>query len=251
MAILSEIVGFLDAELRTSEIQDYPGALNGLQLQNSGRITKVISAVDASLAVIEEAAKTPGALLLVHHGLFWQGAQPITGPRFGKIKAAINADLAIYSTHLPLDMHPTFGNNILLAKAIGLREVRTVLHKKGWPTGVCGVWDRSSAELKAAVAGAVGREIVICESSREIIREVVVITGGAASEVAAVADLGVDAFVTGEGSHWTYVEAEDRDLTLLYAGHYATETFGVRELGAILADRFGLPGEFIDRIGGL
>jgi dinuclear metal center YbgI/SA1388 family protein len=251
MADLREMVDFLDTELNTAAIKDYPGAVNGLQLENNGEVKWVISAVDASLAVVEEAAKKGSGLLLVHHGLFWQGVQPLTGAYFQKIKAAIAGNLAIYSSHLPLDMHPSFGNNVLLAEAIGLSEITPILIKDGFPMGVSGTWQGSAAELAKATAAAVGREIVSCPGSKNEIRKVAVITGGAGSEVKKIAQLGMDAFVTGEGPHWSFIEAEELGLNVLYAGHYATETFGVRQLGKILAGRFRKECLFIVRPGGL
>jgi dinuclear metal center YbgI/SA1388 family protein len=239
MADLREMVSFLDTELNISAIKDYPGAVNGLQLENDGEVKWVISAVDASLAVVEEAAQKGSGLLLVHHGLFWQGAQPLTG------------NLAIYSSHLPLDVHPVFGNNVLLAEAIGLSEIAPIWHKDGFPMGVSGIWTGTRTELSAATAAAVGREIVSCPGSKEEIRKVAVITGGAGSEVKKIAQLGMDAFVTGEGPHWSFIEAEELGLNVLYAGHYATETFGVRQLGKNLAARFHKECLFIERPGGL
>lgn len=251
MANLKEIVAFLDAELRISEIKDYPGAMNGLQLENDGRVERVFSAVDASLAVVEEAAAAGGGLLIVHHGMFWQGAQPITGPFHRKIKAAIDGNLAIYSSHLPLDWHPVHGNNVLLAKAIGLREISPILEKDGWPMGVAGLWERSRADLVTATTAASGRQVTLCPGGAEAIGKVAVITGGAGSEVAKIAGLGVDAFITGEGPHWSYIEAEEIGLNVLFAGHYATETFGVIRLTSFLAKRFRVESRFLKREGGL
>lgn len=251
MADLKEIVAFLDAELRLSEIKDYPGAMNGLQLENDGTVERVFSAVDASLAVVEEAAAAGGGLLLVHHGMFWQGAQPITGAFHRKIRAAIRGNLAIYSAHLPLDWHPVHGNNVLLAKAIGLREIFPILEKDGWPTGVAGLWERGRGDLVKATSAAVGREVTVCPGGADQIREVAVITGGAGSEVGKIAASGFDAFVTGEGPHWSYIEAEERGINVLYAGHYATETFGVNSLGARIGERFGIEAKFIQQSGGL
>lgn len=250
MAKLDEIVAYLDAELCVTEIKDYPGAMNGLQLANDGEVTRVFSAVDASLAVVEEAAKS-GGLLLVHHGIFWQGAQPLTGAYYRKIKAAMDGNLAIYSSHLPLDMHSELGNNILLAKAIGLKEISPILPKDGRPMGVAGTWEKTRDELVAAVEQAVSRPVTLCPGGRENIAGVAVITGGAGSEVARIAELGMDAFVTGEGPHWSFIEAEEREMNVIYAGHYATETFGVRALAECLAGRFGLESAFIGRPGGL
>lgn len=251
MADLKEIVAFLDAELRLSEIKDYPGAMNGLQIENDGTVDRVFSAVDASLAVVEEAAAAGGGLLLVHHGMFWQGAQPITGAFHRKISAAIHGNLAIYSAHLPLDWHPVHGNNILLAKAIGLREISPILVKDGWPMGVAGLWEGSRSDLVKAASAAVGREVILCPGGGDQVGKVAVITGGAGSEVAKIAGLGVDAFLTGEGPHWSFIEAEERRLNVIYAGHYATETFGVASLATLLGERFGAPTQGISREGGL
>lgn len=250
MADLYEIVEFMDRELRTTEIKDYPGALNGLQLQNDGRVNRIVCAVDASLAVINEAAKE-GGLLLVHHGMFWRGNQPITGPFFDKIKAAINGNLAIYSSHLPLDMHPGFGNNMLLARAIGLKSIRPILENNGFPMGVAGEWRNTRAKLELAVKQAVGREIQICPGGEPEIDDVAVITGGAGSELEKIRNLGITAFVTGEGPHWSYIAAEEHKLNVFYAGHYATETFGIKALSSLIGEKFGLESFFIERPGGL
>lgn len=250
MAELHAIVKFLDDELRTAEIRDYPGALNGLQLENNGRVNRVISAVDASLGVIQEAAKT-GGLLLVHHGLFWQGARNITGPYYRKLRAAIDGNLAVYASHLPLDFHPEIGNNILLGRAIGLTSIRPILPKDGFPTAVAGEWSGSRNELQRAIEHAVGRPIGICGCGSESPRNVAVMTGGAGSEVAKIDELGIDTFVTGEGPHWSFIEAEERQMNVFYAGHYATETFGVRSLGELVARRFDIPSVFLERSGGL
>lgn len=251
MADLKEIVAFLDTELRLSEIKDYPGAMNGLQLENDGTVERVFCAVDASLAVVEEAAAAGGGLLLVHHGMFWQGAQPITGAFHRKITAAIRSNLAIYSAHLPLDWHPVHGNNVLLAKAIGLREISPILVKDGWPMGVAGLWEGSRSELVEATSASVGREVTLCPGGGDQIVKVAVMTGGAGSEVSKIAGLGVDAFITGEGPHWSFIEAEEKELNVIYAGHYATETLGVKSLGSKTGEIFGIESRFIHRNGGL
>jgi dinuclear metal center YbgI/SA1388 family protein len=251
MSKLNEIVEYLDSELRVSEVKDYPGAMNGLQMENDGNISRIVSAVDASLAVIEEAARVPNSLLLVHHGMFWQGAQPFTGAFFRKINVAMKANLAIYSSHLPLDMHPVIGNNVLLAEAIGLKSITPILVKDGWATGVVGEWGASRDDLTNAVVKAVGRNVHLCPGGVNQISSVAVITGGAGSEVAKIAGLGLDAFVTGEGAHWSFIESEERGLNTFYAGHYATETFGVKRLGLDLGYKFGLESVFLEREGGL
>lgn len=245
-AELAEIVEFLDRELETARISDYPGAVNGLQLENSGQVPRVIAAVDASLAVIEKAAESGPGLLLVHHGLFWQGARPIVGGCYRKLKAAIDAGLAVYSSHLPLDIHPEWGNNVLLARAIGLRNCEPFLPAKDRNMGVRGTWGGTREELRAAIMAAVGEEVHVCAGGSGRVISIGLVTGGAGSQVAEVAAVGCDAFITGEGPHWSFPLAEELGIDVFYAGHYATETFGVRALADIIASKWNLPMEFLD-----
>lgn len=251
MASLDEIVEFMDRELALAAIPDYPGAVNGLQLANDGRVERVVTAVDASLAVVEAAAVGGPGLLLVHHGMFWQGAQPIRGALYRKLKTAIDAGLAIYSAHLPLDVHPEWGNNICLARALGIQTLEPFLDWKGVPMGLRGAWQGSRDELRERLAAAVAGPVLVCPGGSEEIRCVGLVTGGAGGEVARAAETGVDVFISGEGPHWSFPLAEELGLNVMLAGHYATETFGVKALGAELARRFGLPWDFIDRPTGL
>jgi dinuclear metal center YbgI/SA1388 family protein len=251
MIDLSELVEFLDRELRISSIQDYPGAMNGLQLACDRPIERVIAAVDASLPVIKAAAAAGPALLLVHHGMFWQGAQPIRGPWFEKLKTAMDAGVAVYSSHLPLDVHPDWGNNILLARAIGLVEPSPFFESKGLAMGIRGTWNAGRDELIDVLAKVLGGPVHACLAGTANPRQIGIITGGAGSEVAKVKDSGIDTFITGEGPHWSYVLAEELGINLLYGGHYATETFVVWELGQHIARKFGLPYGFIDQPSGL
>ncbi|MEI6604812.1 MAG: Nif3-like dinuclear metal center hexameric protein [Verrucomicrobiota bacterium] len=251
MVSLNELVVFLDEQLDIATIPDYPGALNGLQLANEGQLGRIVAAVDASLAVVEEAAAGGPGLLLVHHGMFWQGTQPLRGPFYRKIKLAMDAGLAIYSAHLPLDVHPQWGNNPHLAQAIGMRDVLPFLDWKGLAVGLRGVWQGTRDELKQQLMQAVGGPVLMCAGGPEKITSVGLVTGGAGSEVARVAAAGVDAFISGEGPHWSFPLAEELGINLLLAGHYATETFGVKALAAALSHRFALPWSFVDRPTGL
>jgi len=249
---LSHLISTLDTLLKTAEINDYSGAVNGLQIENSGTITRLIAAVDACESVIVEAARVKGTLLIVHHGLFWNGVQPLVGTPYRKIKAAMEGDLALYSSHLPLDLHPELGNNVLLACALGLTGVKHALIMKGQSIGVIGkVKSCSREEFASTLSAAVGGPVHLAPGGAEKIRTVLVVSGGAGSEVAAAAKLGVDAFVTGEGPHWSYTAAEEAGLNLFYAGHYATETFGVKALAAYLSKKTGLPWSFLDHPTGL
>lgn len=251
MAALDELVAFMDRELNLAAIPDYPGAVNGLQLANGGEVLRVVTAVDASLSVVEAAAAGGPGLLLVHHGMFWQGAQPVRGAFYRKLKTAMDAGLAIYSAHLPLDVHPEWGNNICLARALGVMETEPFLDWKGAPMGLCGNWEGTRDELRERLAAAVGGPVLLCPGGPSAIRTVGLVTGGAGTEVARAAAAGVDVFISGEGPHWSFPLAEELGLNVMLAGHYATETFGVKALGAELARRFGLPWDFIDRPTGL
>ena len=136
MASLAEVVQYADDYLRVREIEDWANALNGLQIQNSGRVTKIGAAVDASTRVLNEAAKKDVDLLLVHHGLFWPGLQTVTGALHRQLKLAMEKDIALYSAHLPLDIHPEVGNNAQLAAALGLKSTRPFFEEKGQLIGV-------------------------------------------------------------------------------------------------------------------
>ncbi|MGC6425859.1 MAG: Nif3-like dinuclear metal center hexameric protein [Akkermansiaceae bacterium] len=251
MATLDEIVEFLNKELRISEIPDYPGAHNGLQLQNEGRVEKIAVAVDASLPVVRKAVAHGVDLLIVHHGMFWHGVKPLSGSYYDKIKEAINGGLAIYSSHLPLDIHPTLGNNVRLAQALELKVTDAFMEWKGHKLGVSGTLDLSLSELRERLSDAVGGAVLSCGPEDAPSGRVGIITGGAGSEIEKVAASGIETFITGEGPHWSYPLAEELGLNFLYGGHYATETFGVRALGDALIERFQVESRFIDHPTGL
>jgi dinuclear metal center YbgI/SA1388 family protein len=251
MAELHELVEFLDRELRVSEIADYPGAMNGMQLANEGRVDRVVAAVDASLPVIEAVAAGGPGLLIVHHGMFWQGTQPVTGAFYRKLRVAMEAGLAIYSSHLPLDVHPDWGNNALLAEALGVVDPQPDIEIKGFRVGLSGGWQGSRNELQARLEEILGGRVHPCPAGPEQISRVAIITGGAGGEIAKIAETGVDAFITGEGPHWSYCLAEELGINLFYGGHYATETFGVQRLAKVIGERFGLPWSFCDHPTGL
>lgn len=250
---LKTIIDAMQEELRVSDIPDYSAAHNGLQLTNgSGKVTKVAAAVDACLPVIRAACEAGCKLLLVHHGMFWNGTQMLTGSFYEKIKLAMDHDLAIYSVHLPLDVHPTLGNNVQLATECGLGEGQLISPWKGLAPGLSFEVELQRDAFVNSVKTALGGSAVhLCPGGPETIRRVAIITGGAGSEVAAVAKTGADTLLTGEGPHWSYTLAEELGVNLIYGGHYATETFGVKALASWLETTFGLPWEFIDHPSGL
>ena len=251
MISLDELVSYLDQELNTAAIPDYPGAINGLQLANGGQIGRIVAAVDASLSAIKAAAPGGPGLLIAHHGMFWEGVRPVTGAFYRKLKTAIDADLAIYSSHLPLDIHPEWGNNMQLARAIGLRDTVPFLAHKGTFLGLRGNWIGSRDQLKDVLKTALDGPVHLCPGGPEMIANLGLITGGAGGEIAQVAATGIDTFITGEGPHWSYPLAEELGLNVFYGGHYATETFGVKAITSTVALRFNLPWKFSDHPTGL
>lgn len=254
MAKLSEIVSFLDRELNTEGIPDYSAAHNGLQLENSsGRVAKVSCAVDATAPVIEKAVAEGSDLLIVHHGLFWQGVQKLSGVNFRKLEMAISGGLAIYSSHIPLDIHPGMGNNVLLVRALCDRADWTpAFDWKGILLGYRATLEMPFGELKEKFKKVLATPLLGAHGDpAESCGKTLVITGGAGGEVLEVANQGYKTFITGEAPHWAHGICEEQGLKLLLGGHYATETLGVQALGDSLAQKFDLSCNFIDHPSGL
>jgi len=251
MAALEEIVAFLDDELRLGEVPDYPGALNGLQMEGRGEVVRVAAAVDASLPVVRKAVEAGVDLLVVHHGMFWSGPRPVTGAIYEKFKTAMDAGLAIYSAHIPLDIHPVLGNNACLARALELHEVEPFFEWKGIQLGMRGRFAGSRDELVTKCGRVLGSEPHLCPGGRVEAGLVGVISGGCGEQVEAIKEAGIDTFLTGEGPHWSYTAAEEVKLNVLYGGHYLTETFGVRAVMDLLEGEFGIDGCFIDHPTGM
>jgi dinuclear metal center YbgI/SA1388 family protein len=245
MATLSEIVEYTNDYLRVEEIEDWPNALNGLQIENSGKVTRVGAAVDVSTRVLTAAAKKNVDFLIVHHGVFWSGLQTVTGTVRRKLKMAFENDIALYSAHMPLDVHAKVGNNALLAAALGLKPTKRFLKEKGTSVGLKAKTAIPRGSLLRKLRAAVGGSVKSFSFGPNQPRRVGIITGAAGSEIYRVAEEKIDTFITGESPHWAAVAAEELGMNLLLAGHYATETFGVKALAAHLAERFELPWEFL------
>jgi dinuclear metal center YbgI/SA1388 family protein len=243
---LSQIVSYTDEHLRVREISDWPNALNGLQIENSGSVTKLGAAVDASAQTIELAIQRGINFLIVHHGLFWPGLQPIAGGRRRMLVRAFENDLALYSAHLPLDVHSVLGNNAQLAAALGFENTEPFLEEKGQCVGLKANVQISRDELARKLEHSLGCPVKMFSAGPEQIQTIGLVTGGAGSEIYTVAREGIDTFITGEAPHWAAVAAGDLGINLLLGGHYATETFGVKALAAHLSDRFNVPWEFLD-----
>lgn len=244
---LSEIVEFLDEVLLTSTTPDYPMAFNGLQLSNSGSVTKVASAVDFSSQVVGVAITERADLLLVHHGMFWPGVQPIVGASYARLKDLLDANVAVYASHLPLDRHPRLGNNTLLAKKLGLEPTGDFARFKDIFVGVQGVSEIATSTLVERArlfSQSHGGDAIATpgiDRQRKTARWALCTGAGASAEtLAEAAQQKIDTLIVGEGPHWTAVEAMERGIAVIYVGHYASETLGVDALAAEVARRFDL-----------
>jgi dinuclear metal center YbgI/SA1388 family protein len=225
--------------------------MNGLQVEGRARVRHLCAAVDASELAIEEAVRRKADLLIVHHGMFWEGLEPLTGRRYRKVARLIEGGVGLYSVHLPLDSHPEVGNCVLLARRLGLDLRGRFGSSHGVDLGWWGALDTEREALRRTIESVVGGPVRLIPGGNERIQTVGVVTGGAGSLLGDAVKAGLDAYVTGEGSHHTFVDAMEEGLNLYYAGHYATETFGVQALAQHLATSFGLTWEFIDLPSGL
>lgn len=257
MTDLATIGRYLDDLLRTAETPDYPNALNGIQVANRSAIRRVAAAVDFSRRTIDGAIAADANLLLVHHGMFWSGVQPLRGAIYERVSLLIQHDIAVYSSHLPLDAHPTLGNNTLLAAVLGLSPEAGFARHQGFEIGVQGTANISTELLAERARGFAaehgGHAVVTPIETGRLTRRWAICTGaGAGTETLREAAAGgIDTLIVGEGPHWTAVDGPEAGLVIIYAGHYATETLGVRALAAQISDRFGIPHVFVEAPTGL
>ena len=249
---LTELTEYLDRYLSTLTIPDYPNALNGLQVANRRTdIRRVAAAVDVCAATIGMAAEAGADLLLVHHGLFWTGPRPLVGPQLDRVAGLLAADLALYSSHLPLDLHVEVGNNPVLGRLLGVAIKGGFGDLHGSTSGVWGELD----EPRDGFIARVGKLLNVTPRSLAFgpsrVRRLGIVTGAGGSLIGAAAAMGLDTLLTGEGVHHSYFDAEELKVNVIYAGHYATETVGVRALAHHLASRFGLTTVFLDHPTGM
>lgn len=252
MIQLSQITELLDKKLRIHEIKDASVAVNGLQVENNGQVTKVALAVDGSQKSIDDAVAAGADLLILHHGIYWCGLQPMTGWFKKKITTCLNHNLAIYSAHLPLDLHPELGNNAGIAAALKLTDCTPEVDYHGTLIGVAGDFHGTVGELKECFAEITGSVVTgVIHDAAAPAGRIAVCSGGAGDSIYQIHQKGYTTFITGEENHWVKNAAEDMGVNILFAGHYATETFGVKALGALLEEQFGLPTVFIDNPTGM
>lgn len=254
---LESIARYADMLLDSSNTGDYPNALNGVQLENRSPIRTLAAAVDFSSRSIDGAIASNSNLLLVHHGMFWGGLEKLTGGAYRRVQKLIESDIAVYASHLPLDRHPTLGNNVLLARELGLDPTVGFARFENFFIGVSGESDIETSVLATRArqfAAAHGGDIRVSPSKngRRTKRWAICTGAGAAGDTLREAStMGIDTLIVGEGPHWTAVQADENDLVIIYAGHYATETLGVRALAQHLGERFNLPWHFMSAPTGL
>ena len=244
MATLQNITAFCDNRTRRHEIKDFKGAYNGLQFENTGVIRKVGASVDAGLIPFQKAVDRNVDLLIVHHGMFWSPLQPITGANFQKINTLLNGGLAVYSSHLPLDCHSEIGNNVLLAKEIGLQPTGTFLDYEGADIGLIteGI---SRLDLNEKLQKTFDDKVQSIEFGSKNPNKIGILTGSGSSAVAELKRIGVDTLITGELRQNHYNQAQEEGLNLYLCGHYATEVYGVCALAKEISRKFEIPWEFI------
>ncbi len=248
---LAELVLYLNDYLRIADVPDAPNALNGLQVSNAGAVSRVAAAVDLCEATVRLAAEQGADFLLVHHGLFWGGLGPLTDRRYRRVAGLVKHNIALYSAHLPLDLHPDVGNNAVLARQLGVMLRGAFGEEYGVPIGVWGEVDELRTALGQRLTSLLGGAPRLLPFGPERARRVGIVTGAAGSLIGQAAAAGLDTYITGEGPHHTFFDAEELGVNVFYAGHYATETVGVKALAEHLRTRFDLPWTFLDHPTGL
>ena len=241
---LDQVTQYCDTRTRRTAFKDAPGAFNGLQLANDGRVTKIGAAVDAGVVPFQKAVAAGVDFLIVHHGMYWDMPRPLTGAAYDRVATLIRGNCALYSNHLPLDGHPEIGNNALLAKQLGLKRTRAFLVRDGEAIGCISDRPVGREILRRKLESLYPRVVAIeCGASRP--RAVAFCSGAGNSAVPELAAAGVDTLVTGELREEFFNRAQEEKLNLYCCGHYATEGHAVQALAAELARKFRLPWEFI------
>lgn len=241
---LDDLVSYCDKRTRRTAFKDAPGAFNGLQVANNGRVSKIGAAVDSGVLPFQKAVAAGIDYLIVHHGMYWDMPRPLTGPVYERVATLVRGNCALYSNHLPLDGHPELGNNALLAKQLGLKPTRPFLVRDGEPIGWIAPARFDRAGLRARLQKLYPRVIAI-ECGLRAPRAIAFCSGSGNSAIPELGPAGVDTLVTGELREEWFNRAQEEKLNLYLCGHYATEVHGVQALAAELARKFKLPWEFV------
>lgn len=244
MAQLAEIVSFCDDLTNRTGIADFPGANNGLQLENNGEVKAVASAVDAGMVPFQSAIGNGAELLIVHHGLFWNTPVSYSGVLYQKLRLAMEGNLAVYSSHLPLDAHQDFGNNRLLAKALDLEPEEWFLPYEGTNIALL-TKGLGLGDLKERLRSEFGEAVTAIEFGSKTPKRIAILTGSGRSALPYLKENGTDTLITGELRQEHFNLAQEEGFNLYLCGHYATERYGVTALAEKIASRFNLPHSFI------
>lgn len=247
MNMLKKIELYLNKEFEIVDFDD--SSNNGIQVENSGEVRKVCCGVDGSMELFEQAAEMGANMVVCHHGISWGDClKKITKINYKKISFLIRNDIALYACHLPLDAHAKHGNNILICRALGLKSVKKFGWYKGVQIGYEGVLPKPMAfdSFKQLVGRTINSELRTMDFGKKTVRRVAVVSGGAAEEISEAGQKGVDVYLSGEPKLSAYSMAQELGINAVFAGHYATEVFGVRAIGDLLQKKFGVKAEFID-----
>jgi dinuclear metal center YbgI/SA1388 family protein len=247
-AALAEILAEAERVLEPGRFEDY--CLNGLQVPGGEQVTTLASGVSAHAELFERAAREKAELVIVHHGLFWgSGARAIDPQLKRRLQILFDAGMALAAYHLPLDAHPELGNNALLARALGATQLEPFALHRGQPIGFLATLPspgQSCEELSVSLKALTGREPLGFAFGPRLVERLAVVSGAGADYLTEASASGAHAFITGEVPERAMAEAREAEIHLIAAGHYATETCGIRRLGEHLAERFGLRHVFID-----
>jgi dinuclear metal center YbgI/SA1388 family protein len=246
---LSELDGHLRELLRIDDFARMDSSLNGVQVGRADKEVEEIGvAVDAAQATIDRAVALGVDLLLVHHGFFWGHPLAVTGTHYSRIKALLDADIALYAVHLPLDAHAELGNNAQMAQALSLTDLSPFGVYKGVPIGWSGTLPEPT-DIASVAAGLFGNPESVLGTlpmGAEKNRTVALVSGGAPESVREAIEKQIDLFVTGDASHVIYHDCMEAGINVIFGGHYNTETWGVRAVGAHLTREFGIKHSYID-----
>ena len=241
MAKLQDIIQWCDQTLKSSEFKDY--APNGLQIEGKTEVRKILAAVTASQDAIDAAIRENADLLLVHHGYFWKGeAYPITGMRGKRIKSLIQHDISLLAYHLPLDSHPSLGNNVAIADLLKLERIEALDPSERHPIGNIGYLNQPMPveDFKKFVSKKLKFDATHLPADKNMIEKVGFCTGGAQDFIVKAAEQGCDAYISGEVSERTFYEAKELGVHYFACGHHATERYGVQRLGQAISEQFDI-----------
>ncbi len=243
------LLAFLDELLEPARYDDMQP--NGLQLPGAETVATVVTGVSAQLELFERAVALGAQLVLTHHGMLWEfDPRRIDRAQARRLKLLLSNDVALASYHLPLDGHPVVGNNALLAEGLGADAHEPAFAHRGTPIGTIATFTRDGGlpigELVARVTTLTAREPLVFAAGPQRVRTLGIVSGSAAGDLSEAIELGLDAFITGEPKEHVMAQAREHGIHFLAAGHYATETFGIRRLGDLLAERFDLTHHFVD-----